>query len=111
MSEKKYVLANIKIPIEITESDDYEPLTEYMSIKFENIDSLPEKLENDYDSDYIKNQIYELLQKPIRNTNVENQLTIHMHEIKHKTKNKKNITFRNKNHSTSRYSRKEFYDK
>jgi len=108
MSEKKYILANIKIPIEISESDDYEPLTDYMSIKFENIDSLPEKLENDYDSDYIKNQIYELLQKPIRK---ENQLTIQMHEIKHKTTSKKNITFRNKNHSSSRYSRKEFYDK
>ena len=42
MSEKKYVYANIRMPIEIVDNS-YELLTEYMHIEFEKCDELPEK--------------------------------------------------------------------
>jgi len=40
---KKYVYAIIKIPLEITSEDGYEPLTEYSAISFEECAELPEK--------------------------------------------------------------------
>jgi len=40
---KKYVYAIIKIPLEITGEDNYEPLTDYSVISFEECDELPEK--------------------------------------------------------------------
>lgn len=42
MEEKKYVYANIKIPIEIT-GDSYELMNDYMTIDFDSCTELPEK--------------------------------------------------------------------
>jgi hypothetical protein len=40
---KKYVYAIIKIPLEITDEDSYQPLTDYSAISFEECGELPEK--------------------------------------------------------------------
>jgi hypothetical protein len=42
----KYVYAVIKIPLEITNGDKYNPLTEYSSVSFEECAELPEKKMN-----------------------------------------------------------------
>ena len=43
MNTKKYLIANVKIPMEISENGTYESLTEYLSIDFTHCDILPEK--------------------------------------------------------------------
>jgi len=43
MTTKKYLIANVKIPMEISENGTYESLTEYLSIDFTHCDKLPEK--------------------------------------------------------------------
>jgi hypothetical protein len=114
MSEKKYIIANIKIPIEISETNNFEPLNDYMSITFENIDELPEKSNTDYNNDFIKQKINELLGSSTPNNNDSNlktnNIVITIDELKNRTKSssKKNVTFRNKKSSNSQYTRKEY---
>ena len=43
MTTKKYLIANVKIPMEISENGTYESLTDYLSIDFTHCDKLPEK--------------------------------------------------------------------
>lgn len=42
MSKKKYVYANVKIPIELVDDYEYDLRTEYMTIEFEPCEELPE---------------------------------------------------------------------
>jgi hypothetical protein len=108
MNEYKYVMANIKIPIEIKENGVFEPLEQYMDIIFEIINSLPEKHNNNYTGEFIQKQIFQILKsKPVDQETMP-ELFISNDELQTKiTKNsKKNFTFRNKNNSTSNYTRK-----
>ena len=43
MLNKKYVIANIQIPMEISESGNYESLMDYVSVDFTQCSKLPEK--------------------------------------------------------------------
>jgi hypothetical protein len=110
MSENKYVMATIKIPMEISDNDSYEPLSEYMQMTFEYIDNLPNKSESDYSNEFIKNKISELLNSSTKNRieiEEENKIIVRHDEIKQQESSyKKNITFRNKNSSASRYTRR-----
>jgi hypothetical protein len=114
MNEKKYVMATIKIPLEITNSDIYQPLSQYIHVSFESIDELPKKQEDDFSNESIEKQILEFLNNiSTYETNgdniepVENSLVVLKDELKNIKKfPKKNITFRNKSNSTSKYTLK-----
>jgi len=114
-TNKTYAVANIKIPIEVNEDGSFEALPEYMSILFDNIEKLPNPSENDYNNQYIKNQILALLEKEeSTNKTSENCKTItHLtfEELKNRNKrsHKKDITFKNNKSSISRYTRKNYF--
>jgi hypothetical protein len=104
MNEKKYILATITIPIEINEDKSFEPIPEYMNMNFKKIDELPIKPESCYNQEFIKKQIYELILSTKKTDSI--QVTNEELQKRNKHQYKKNVTFRNKNYSCSRYSRK-----
>jgi len=108
MNDYKYVMANIKIPIEIKENGVFEPLEQYMDIIFEIINTLPEKKNNNYSGEFIQKQIFQILKSKSVEQEAMPELFINNSELQTKSTktNKKNLTFRNKNHSTSNYTRK-----
>jgi hypothetical protein len=129
MNEKKYIMAIIKIPIEVKDNDEIEPLEENMDLKFEVITELPEKKNSDYSTNFIKQRIFEILNntKPIekeippetqddkdeKNVFTEGipynplpELYVSTSEIQKQSKNKKNLTFRNKSQPNANYTRK-----
>ena len=116
--KKKYILAHIKIPMEINEDGSFETLPDYLTILFENLKELPDPADNDYNNEYIKQQIKTLLNNSIQSSNnetktdpePENKLILSPLELnnrKHKT-HTKNITFKNKLHSVSRFTAKNY---
>jgi len=105
MEQKQYVVANIKIPMIIKENGDLEPLTDYMSILFENLTHLQKPTEIDYNNSYLKDQIKQLLlEKEI----IEETPMITHDELKNKKKlsHKKNLSFKGKKSSPTRYTLK-----
>lgn len=129
MNEKKYIMAIIKIPIEVKDNNEIEPLEENMDLKFEVITELPEKKNSDYSTNFIKQRIFELLNntKPIEKEippetqddkyeknvltegipyNALPELYVSTSEIQKQPKNKKNLTFRNKSQPNANYTRK-----
>jgi hypothetical protein len=132
-NKKRYILANIKIPIEINDDYTFETLPDYMTIIFDNINSLPDHSENDYNNEYIKNKIKMLLKddnntlfsnEPDPNSEPEKEtiISIPTKEIIEKTPiithdelrtrghriHKKNITFKNKKSAGTRYTAKNY---
>jgi len=109
MTEKqKYVMAIIKIPLEITGSENYRPLSEYINVSFESVDELPEKQEGNFNNESIEKRVLNFLNnsKTILETEA-NALIVYKDEIKLiKKPPSKNMTFRNKNRSTSKYTLK-----
>jgi len=109
MSErKKYVMATIKIPLEIASPESYQPLSKLINITLESINELPETQDGDFNDESIEKQILNFLNNSVTKENiVENKAFVSKDEIKLIKKSpKKNMTFRNKNHSTSKYTLK-----
>ena len=122
---KRYILAHIKVPMEINEDGSFETLPDYLSILFENLKELPTPSDNDYNNDYIKQQIISLLSNKDNSVVTENKTTetneqkpepiekplllshIDLNNRKQKT-HTKNITFKNKTHSISRFTAKNY---
>uniref|UniRef100_A0A6C0JLH9 Uncharacterized protein n=1 Tax=viral metagenome TaxID=1070528 RepID=A0A6C0JLH9_9ZZZZ len=127
--EKKYVIANIKIPMEVNEEGSYNPLPDYITMSFEKILESPQKPEVSYNNDYIRDQILSLFnshnQEIIKDAESETEESdssesdpskeeIHpiisydeLRNKQHKTHNK-NISFKNKKSSTTKYSVKNY---
>ena len=57
---KKYIYANIKLPIEITKNGPINPMTEYIQIDFSNCDELPPKQDTDTNQLFFKNNFNSL---------------------------------------------------
>ena len=120
---KKYILAHIKVPMEIKDDGTFETLPDYLTILFENLKELPSPSDNDYNNEYIKQQIKSLLN--INNNNDNNsqnesnktivvekefQPSITYDEInnrKHRS-HKKNLSFKHKPQSVSRFTAKNY---
>jgi len=113
-TDKKYAFANIKIPIEINKDGTFEALPEYMSIHFDTTDKAPTPSENDYNNLYIKKQILELLNNKCEgegeSESVENIPIVTYEELKNRIKrnHKKDITFKNKKSTFSKYTLKSY---
>jgi len=122
---KRYILAHIKVPMEINEDGTFETLPDYLSINFENLKVLPSPSDNDYNNDYIKQQIISLLSNNDNSVVTENKTTetnkqgpepiekplilsqIDLNNRKQKS-HMKNITFKNKGQSVSRFTAKNY---
>jgi len=103
MSEKTFVYANIRVPIEI-KGDSFEIQSEYMNIEFEVCHELPEKSTLD-------NQA--MIQK-ISSINSTNVVEEEIHKIfasdfgGKKRKARQNSSFRKKQHRTQQYTRRSY---
>jgi hypothetical protein len=131
--KKRYILANIKIPIEIRDDDSIDTLPDYMTIIFENLNELPKPSENDYNNEYIKRKIKSLLlsdENEYFDSKIEPAENNEMNEENPKEQNSiitegsiitedelknriirthnKNLTFKNKKTSVSRYTAKNY---
>ena len=55
---KKYVMANIKIPIEVKENNKCEPYMDLLNMEITDLDSLPEPITDTVLKDQLKNNLY-----------------------------------------------------
>ena len=60
---KKYVMANIKIPIEVKENNKCEPYMDLLNMEITDLDSLPEPITDTVLKDQLKNNLYIFLSK------------------------------------------------
>lgn len=61
MNEKRYLIANIKIPIEVKENGSIEPLKDYIDIEFSKCSALPKKQDSQVNYAFVMNNIKNLL--------------------------------------------------
>lgn len=71
--EKKYLFANIRIPIEVKTNGSIEPLKEYISIDFVKCNELPPKPEKAVTNEYVIQSIQQIMKTDIIQNNVETQ--------------------------------------
>ena len=71
--EKKYLFANIRIPIEVKTNGSIEPLKEYISIDFVKCNELPKKPEKAVTNDFVMNSINKIMNTDITQNNIETQ--------------------------------------
>jgi hypothetical protein len=71
--EKKYLFANIRIPIEVKPNGSVEPLKDYISIDFVKCNELPPKPEKAVTNDFVMNSIQRIIKTDIIQNNVETQ--------------------------------------
>jgi hypothetical protein len=69
--ENKYVFANIKIPIEVKENNEIEPLREHIQITFERCIELPPKQEINSKGDYFMETLRTILNQEKSETTEE----------------------------------------
>jgi hypothetical protein len=125
---KKYVMANIKIPIEVKENNKCEPYMDLLNMEITELDSLPESTTDPILKDQLKNNLYIFLSKmfpdiPVTTTPCESepesekteitlekeiQLYVEKEELK-KLKKPMNTTFKNYNKkSCKKYTSKNY---
>lgn len=116
MENTKYIIANIKIPIEIQDNN-IKYLNEYANVVFEVSDKLPEKTINDSDMQMSIQSLINMLhvsetipnEQQLTDTQTdENEkifLTIKNSEIK-SSKKSTNTSFKNRRAVSTRYTRK-----
>ena len=112
--EKRYLFANIRIPIHIKSNGSIEPMKEYISIDFVKCNELPKKPETAVTNDFVMNSIKNILKTDITQNNIGTQtevieevpsddkkenkkekvITIHPEEIKHNIKSRINTSFK-----------------
>ena len=78
--EKKYLFANIRIPIEVKTNGSIEPLKEYISIDFVKCNELPKKPEKVITNDFVMNSIKQIMKTDIIQNNVETQTEFSLQE-------------------------------
>jgi hypothetical protein len=78
--EKKYLFANIRIPIEVKTNGSIEPLKEYISIDFVKCNELPRKPEKVITNDFVMNSIKQIMKTDIIQNNVETQTEFPLQE-------------------------------
>lgn len=103
---KKYVMANIQIPIEILEDNSLSPLSEYMTIEINKCDALPEKKDTHCPSllEKINALFTTTTEKP---STTDEEISISLNDIStKKTKPRNNTSFKNMPSSKSRYTLK-----
>ena len=123
MESKKYVIANMRIPIEIKKGNNHEILTDYMAVTIEKCEVLPKKTIADVNNFSLLNQINEILvieqesSAVINNTIEEKEGPIIETELVHKmfvsksdlekkggNRSRNNTSFKNKSRNLNRYS-------
>jgi hypothetical protein len=116
-NNKKFIMAHIKVPMEINEDGTFETLPNYLSILFENLKELPDPSDNNYNNEYLKQQIISLLSnnnssvteeepEPVEKPLILSQIDLNNRKTK---THMKNITFKNKPHSVNRFTSKNYY--
>ena len=121
---KKYVMANIKIPIEVKENNKCEPYMDLLNMEITDIDSLPEPITDTVLKDQLKNNLYIFLSKmfpesPVYEPEPEETLTtplekgiqlyVEKEEIK-KLKKPINTTFKTYNKKSCKKYTAKIYD-
>jgi len=76
--EKKYIFANIRIPIEVKTNGSIEPLKEYIAIDFIRCNELPKKPEKVVTNDFVMDSIRKIMKSDIIQNNVETQTDFHI---------------------------------
>jgi hypothetical protein len=115
-NNKKFIMAHIKVPMEINEDGTFETLPNYLSILFENLKELPDPSDNNYNNEYLKQQIISLLSnnnssvteeepEPVEKPLLLSHIDLNNRKLK---THMKNITFKNKPHSVSRFTTKNY---
>lgn len=107
--EKKYVMANIHMPVEIKPDGSIEPLTEYVRIDIEKCPVLPEKDENMTDSSVMEQIQMAIQQKESDSEEPDNvQLSITSDDINRvrAKKTRQNMSFKNVPKKNMRYTMK-----
>lgn len=103
--DKKYVMANIHMPVEIKPDGSIEPLTEYVRIDIEKCPALPEKDENMTDSS-VMDQIQMAIQG-LEQDNVQLSITPDdLNRVRAK-KTRQNMSFKNVPKKNMRYTMKQ----
>ena len=113
--ENKYVFANIKIPIEVKENNEIEPLREYIQITFERCIELPPKQEINSKSDYLMETLRTILNQgksetteeeeiPEKKEKIIPEIMVLKSEIKNDVKRIHNTSFKTKPKPMNRYS-------
>jgi hypothetical protein len=67
---KKYVMANIKIPVEVKENNKCEPYMDLLNMEITSLDTLPEQITDPVLKDQLKNNLYIFLSKMFPETPV-----------------------------------------
>ena len=67
---KKYVMANIKIPVEVKENNKCEPYMDLLNMEITSLDALPEQITDPVLKDQLKNNLYIFLSKMFPETPV-----------------------------------------
>jgi hypothetical protein len=108
--EKKYIYANLKIPIEIKENKQVEPLQEYIQFSLEECPCLPEKqdIADDFLMDFLANVLKSSKTEntPTETTPWKENLFVLKNEIKNDVRTLRNTSFKTKIKSNHRYSMK-----
>jgi len=123
MESKKYVIANMRIPIEIKKGNNHEILTDYMAVTIEKCEVLPEKTIADVNNFSLLNQINEILvieqessavinntieekENPIIEIESVPKMFVSKNDLERKGGNRlrNNTSFKNKSRNLHRYS-------
>jgi hypothetical protein len=97
---KKYVMATIKIPMELKKDNTIESFSEYIDMNFEKIDKIPEKKNITFDDKYITEKINnfysfkESESEPEPEPEPEKSIIIKKEEIKKRNKKNRITTFK-----------------
>lgn len=103
---KKYVMATIKIPMELKKDNTIESFSEYIDMIFEKIDKIPEKKNTTFDDKYITekiNNFYSFKEsesksepepEPQPESEQQKSITIKKEEIKKRDKKNRITTFK-----------------
>jgi hypothetical protein len=104
MSKKKYVYANVKVPIELVDGYDYNLCAEYMTVDFEPCEELPEIQSNE------NADLFHKLFSMHKPSEVQEEvMRVFAADLEHKTpKQRKNRSFRIKRHKTRDYTRRKY---
>ena len=112
MSEPKYIIANIKLPIQIEDGKIIQTMSNNISIDFENCDKLPAISNNTINYEIIKNKLYEHLSSDRAKIEKEGEiekLFISMDELRNKTRShRRNTSFKNKPNNRNRFTSKNY---
>ena len=104
MSKKKYVYANVKVPIELVDGYDYNLCAEYMTVDFEPCEELPE-IQSNENADLF-HKLFSMHKPPEVQEEV---MRVFATDLEHKTpKQRKNRSFRIKRHKTRDYTRRKY---